>query len=109
MKRSKINKESVKKAVITILVIMISFVLQTTVIQSIQIADVAPNLILIIVVFIAYTNDVYVGMTTGMVCGLLIDCQYGAVIGLCMLAYVIIGYICGGLNRVYYRGDYLIP
>ena len=64
---------------------------------------------LILVVFIAYVNNVYYGITVGMISGFLIDCQYGSVIGVCMLAYVIIGYFCGVFNRVFYKGDYLVP
>ncbi|MBE5935941.1 MAG: rod shape-determining protein MreD [Lachnospiraceae bacterium] len=109
MKKSTINKENVKKTIITILLVFVGYILQTTLLQHMQVADVSPNLMLVLVVFIAYVNNVYVGMATGMACGFLIDCQYGAVIGMCMLAYVIIGYFCGVLNRVYYKGDYLIP
>jgi rod shape-determining protein MreD len=109
MKKNVINKLMIKKVLITIILIFVGFILQTTLLQEIQLADVSPNLLLVIVVFIAYTNDVYFGMVTGMICGFLIDCQYGSVIGICMLAYVVIGYFCGILNRVFYKGDYLIP
>lgn len=109
MKESFFNKKNLKRIGITALLIIIGFVLQTTLIQEIQIADIAPNLMLILVVFIAYVNDVYYGIAVGMISGFLIDCQYGSVIGVCMLAYVIIGYFCGVFNRVFYKGDYLVP
>lgn len=109
MKKNIVNRYNIKRIFVTILLIIIGFVMQTTLIQQIQIADVTPNLVLILVVFISYVNDVYFGIVTGMVFGFLVDCQYGAVIGVCMFAYLLIGYFCGILNRVRYRGDYLIP
>jgi rod shape-determining protein MreD len=109
MKRNTIDKDKIKKSLITVLLIMVGFVLQTTLVQSIAIADVVPNIMLLLVVLISYVNNVYVGIVTGMTCGFIVDCQYGSVIGVCMLAYVLIGYFCGTLNRVYYKGDYLIP
>jgi len=53
------------------------------------------------------------GRTTGMVlgffCGLLLDIEYGSLIGLYALLMMIIGYVAGFANRIYSRDDYTLP
>lgn len=103
------NKGTIKKYTITFVLIILGFLLQTTVIQSIKIADISPNLVLVLVVFIAYINGVYTGMISGILFGLLMDFQYGSLIGIYMLIFLLIGYFCGQLSRVFYKGDYIVP
>lgn len=109
MKNNRTNKKKIKKTIITILMIVVCFLLQTTLVQNIRVAGVIPNLMLLVVVFIAYLNSVYYGMTVGIVVGLLFDFLYASLIGVNMLAFLLIGYFCGLLSRLYRNGNYLIP
>ena len=109
MKNNRTNKKKIKKTIITILMIVVCFLLQTTLVQNIRVAGVIPNLMLLVVVFIAYLNSVYDGMTVGIVVGLLFDSLYASLIGVNMLAFLLIGYFCGLLSRLYRNGNYLIP
>ena len=106
---SKINKIKIKRILITIVLVIVGFLLQTTLIQNIRLAGVIPNIMLLVVVFVAFLNGVYFGITTGITVGLLYDCMYGSLLGINMLAFLLIGYFCGICSRLYRRGNYIIP
>ncbi len=89
--------------------ILVCYLLQTTVLQKIALANVVPNLILIIVVAIGYIRGKIEAMFLGLFLGLLVDCQYNRLIGVCGLIYMLIGYLVGLCNKIYYRDDYTIP
>lgn len=106
---SKISKLRIKRVLITIVMVIICFLLQTTLLQNIRVAGVIPNLMLLVVTYIAFLNGVYFGITTGITVGLLYDCMYGSLIGINMLAFLLIGYFSGMCSRLYRRGNYIIP
>ncbi len=89
--------------------ILACYLLQTTVFQKLALANIVPNLILIIVVAIGYMRGKIEAMFLGLFLGLLIDCQYGSLIGLNGFVYMLVGYLVGLCNKVYYRDDYTIP
>ncbi len=84
------------------IIILASFLLQTTVLQSLALADVVPNLLLIITVTFGYMRGEKEGMYTGFFCGLLVDCVYGEIVGLYTLLYLVIGYLNGLCRKLYY-------
>ena len=90
-------------------VILVCYLLQTTVLEKIALANVVPNLILIIVVAIGYMRGKVEAMFLGLFLGLLVDCQYNSLIGIYGLIYMLVGYLVGLCNKIYYRDDYTIP
>lgn len=98
-----------KRAIIYFIEIIICFVLQSSLYQFISLANVMPNLLLILVVSTAYMRGKIAGMTMGFFCGLLIDILFGKLIGLYALIQMIIGYIAGFANKIYSRDDYTLP
>lgn len=98
-----------KQFIMSVIVIIVCFLLQSTVFQALSIAGVVPNLLLIVTVASGYmhgrTNGIYVGLA----CGLLVDICYGDVIGLFGLMYMCIGYLNGYAHKVYFRDDYTMP
>ena len=96
------------KRILTIAaVIIVSFLLQTTIFQSLALADVVPNFLLIITVTFGYMRGEKEGMYTGFFCGLLTDCVFGTVIGLYALLYMVIGYLNGLCRKLYYS-DHIV-
>lgn len=89
--------------------IIVCYLLQTTVMQKLALANIVPNLILIIVVAIGYMRGKVEAMFIGLLLGLLVDCQYNSLIGVCGLIYMLVGYLVGLCNKIYYRDDYTIP
>lgn len=98
-----------KRFISTAVTILLCYILQCTVFRRLALADVVPNLLLIITVASGYMRGRKEGMYTGIVCGLLIDLIYGDIIGICALTYMFIGYLNGVANKIYYRDDFTIP
>lgn len=97
------------RVLVTLIQILICFLLQSTVFPSFELANVVPDLLMILIVTVAYTRGIFPGMFTGLACGLLLDCTIGDVIGLYGILYMFIGYINGYANKIYDREDYTIP
>lgn len=98
-----------KQGIATFFVIFVCFILQTTVFQLLQIADIMPNLLLIITVTNGYMHGRTNGLLTGFLCGIIIDMALYDVIGVCALIYMAIGFLTGYANRIYYGDDFTIP
>lgn len=88
---------------------IILYILQTSVFTGIALAGVVPDLLLILVVAVAFMRGRIPAMFTGFFCGILIDCCYSSTIGLFALMYLIIGYLTGFAHRIYDENDYTLP
>lgn len=76
----------------------------------IALANIVPNLIIILVAATAYMRGKTTGMLLGLFSGLLIDLIYGNyIIGLYALIYMLLGYCIGFTNRYYSNDDYTLP
>ncbi|MCI8409592.1 MAG: rod shape-determining protein MreD [Lachnospiraceae bacterium] len=98
-----------KRFFITAGVVLLCFLMQTTVFQHIAFAGMVPNLILIVVVAYGYMRGKSEGMYVGFASGLLIDLLYNDFIGMNALLYVLIGYVAGICNEIYYRDEVSVP
>jgi rod shape-determining protein MreD len=99
----------VKRFIIITLEILICYLLQTTIFQWIALANVVPNLLLILTVSNGFLRGRKSGLTVGFFCGLLIDLCFGNIIGLYAFIYMVIGYANGFANIVFDRDDQIIP
>ncbi|WP_310605507.1 rod shape-determining protein MreD [Anaerosporobacter sp.] len=98
-----------KRFIMSVIVIIVCFLLQSTVFQALSIAGVAPNLLLIVTVATGYMRGRTEGIYVGLACGLLVDICYGDMIGLFGLMYMCIGYLNGYAHKIYFRDDYTMP
>lgn len=89
--------------------IIISFLLQTSVFDFLKLADTAPNVMVAFVVCIALMRGQKEAVGVGFFCGLLIDLFYGNVLGQYALLYVLIGYVNGFFNKLYFQDDFMLP
>ena len=97
------------KRVIGFFLIIICFLLQSTLFQHIAFAGIVPNLMIIITSIFGIMEGRTDGMLVGFACGLLTDIFYGSVLGLNALIYLIIGYADGVANRGFYPDDIKFP
>lgn len=97
------------RVLITAVEILFCFLLQSSVFPKIALANVVPDLLMILVVTVAFTRGVFPGMFTGLAAGLLVDCCLGDVIGLYGILYMFIGFVNGYTNRFYDSDDYIMP
>lgn len=89
--------------------IILSYLLQASVFTHFELAGVVPDMLLILVCSVAYTEGRNAGILTGFFSGLVIDCTYGSFIGLFALIYMSIGYLCGFGNKIYKSESYTFP
>lgn len=92
-----------------IFIILISFILQSSVFPAISIASVKPNLFIILPVAFGLMRGKREGMFMGFLGGLLMDLFFSNVIGFHALIYTFIGYLNGHCYRIFYDDDVKMP
>lgn len=97
------------RKIITGILILFFFVLQTTLFQWFSLASITPNLLLILVFAFGFMRGKKAGIWIGFFCGLLLDIYYGNIIGFYACIYMYIGYINGIFNKVFYDEDITLP
>ena len=97
------------KTIIVIIEILVAFIFQTTIFSHLKLADVVPDILMIITASLGYIAGKKSGALTGFLCGFLLDCTYGSLLGLYALMYLSIGYVCGFANKIYSEEDYTLP
>lgn len=93
------------------MLILAVFILQGTIFQTLSIASISPNLLLILTVSFGFMRGKQEGLFVGFFCGLLIDIFYGYenVVGFYALLYMYIGFFNGFLYKVFYDEDIKVP
>ena len=101
----------IKRKIITLLIIVVCFLLETTVFPSVSLAGITPNLLVVVVSSFGFMRGKNEGMAVGFICGLLMDVSFGlqGVIGFYALIYTLIGYANGFFKRLFYDEDIKLP
>ena len=95
---------------ITILfLILIAYLLQSTMIRILPMGGVAPNLLIILTSCFGFMRGKKEGMVIGFVSGLIMDVLFGNIIGFYALVYMIIGYLNGFFASIFYPEDIKLP
>ncbi len=69
-----------------------------------------PNIILILIVSVAYMRGRMTGLTVGLFAGLLVDLMFSSyVVGVRALLFMLLGYFIGFTNKYYSDDDYTLP
>lgn len=99
-----------KRLIVYTIEIILCFIIQSSTFHYFALANIMPNLLLILVVSTAYMRGRTAGLLLGFFSGLLVDLMYGNfIIGLYALLYLLIGYLMGFTNKVYSNDDYTLP
>ncbi len=98
-----------KRSITIGFIIVICFILQSTLFHYLALAGVVPNLLLIVTMSFGLMRGRREGMLVGFFSGLLIDVFFGSVLGPYALIYMTMGYINGFFHRIYYVEDVLLP
>lgn len=94
---------------ITALILILNFILQTTLFPYFAIRGVFPNTALILVTSYALLRGSKEGAIAGAGTGLLMDVFFNTFIGFYTLLYLVIGLLFGRSQRNFYRENYLLP
>ncbi len=98
-----------KRIIVYLLEIIICYLIQSAMFHYFSLANIMPNMLLILVVSTAYMRGRMTGLLLGFFSGLLVDIIFGNVIGLYAMLYMLIGYLIGFTNRFYSNDDYTFP
>lgn len=97
-----------RKFIVTIL-ILVCFILQTTLFRGLSFAGIAPNLMIILTSSFGFIRGENEGMVVGFFAGLLSDIFFGDILGFYALIYMYIGYVNGKFSRIFYPEDIKLP
>ncbi len=97
------------RVIVTSIEILLCFLLQTSLFSFMRISGVVPNCLLILVVTVAYTRGQIPALVTAFFSGLMLDLLFSNTVGFCAVLYMLIAYLAGYANRIYYKRDYLVP
>ena len=98
-----------KRKVITFFIILISFLLQSTLFVKLKFGAVSPNLMLVVTSSFGFMRGRKSGMAVGAISGLLVDIFWGQLLGFHTLLYTVIGYLNGSFERLFYDEDVKLP
>jgi len=89
--------------------IIICFLLQSTVFRSLSFAGIVPNLLIILTSSFGFMRGENEGLAIGFFSGLLCDIFFGDVLGFYALIMMYIGFLNGKFNRVFFPEDIKLP
>lgn len=98
-----------KRKVITFFIILISFLLQSTLFVKLKFGAVSPNLMLVVTSSFGFMRGRKSGIVVGAISGLLVDIFWGQLLGFHTLLYTVIGYLNGSFERLFYDEDVKLP
>ncbi len=98
-----------KRKLITLVMITICFLLQSTILKKLAIGNICPNLLVIITASFGFMRGTKSGMYVGLTCGLFMDLFWGGLLGFHMLLLVMIGYFNGSFQRLFFDDDIKLP
>ena len=94
---------------ITILIVLVCFLLETTIFQAISFASITPNLLIVVTAAFGFMRGKREGIFVGFFSGLLIDVFFSGYIGFYALIFMVVGYANGFFKRIFYAEDIKLP
>lgn len=98
-----------QRKIVLAVMIIVTFLLQSTLFQWLSIASSVPNLLLILTVSFGFMRGKKEGIMVGFFCGLITDLFFGNLFGFSALVYMYIGYLNGFFCKVFYDDDIKVP
>ena len=92
-----------------VLLILVSYLIQSTMIRILPMGGVAPNLLIILTSSFGFMRGKKEGMFIGFISGLIIDILFGKIFGFYALIYLVIGYLNGFFASIFYPEDIKLP
>lgn len=98
-----------KRKLITAAIIVVCFLLQTTVFKHLSFSGIEPNLMIIVTATFGFMRGQKSGAIIGFICGFLMDFISGGAVGINMISFTVIGYINGFFMPIFYDDDITLP
>ena len=98
-----------RRGIITAVLVLFCFLMQSTVFQGISFGGIVPNLMIVLTAAFGFMRGEKEGLLIGFFCGLLYDVFFGEVIGFHALLLMYIGYLNGKFSGGFYPEDIKLP
>ena len=98
-----------KRKIVTIAIILVCFLLESTVFQGLALGSVTPNLLIVVTSSFGFMRGKKEGMLVGFISGLLVDIMFNDLIGFYALIYMVLGYLNGFFRKIFYDDDIKLP
>ncbi len=97
------------RIIVTIIELFICLLLQTSVFSYFVISGVMPDILIILVISVAYFKGQNQAVILGFFSGFLLDIVSSGNIGITSILYMIIAFLAGYAHKLYAKQDYIIP
>lgn len=94
-----------KNIIISIFLVLASFIFQNTICQFIAFGNIVPNLLIITVSSFGFIKGKKSGVLAGFFSGLLVDIFFSNILGFHALLYMYVGYFNGFFKRMFYKDE----
>ncbi len=98
-----------KSKIILFITILLSFLLQSTVVKKMAIGSISPNLLVILCISMGLMRGRKSGLWVGFFSGMLVDLFYGSFLGFYALIYMYVGFFSGYAYRICYDDEIKVP
>lgn len=98
-----------KKEFISIILLILCFLLQSTLLSRFTMGGIVPNLMIVMIATIGFLLGNRTGMWLGFVFGLITDIFFGQIIGLYACIYMFMGYLNGAFEKILFPHDIKLP
>lgn len=98
-----------KRKIVTIAIIIVCFLLESTVFQGLSLGTITPNLLIVVTSSFGFMRGKKEGMMVGFISGLLVDIMFNDLVGFYALIYMVIGYANGFFRKIFYDDDIKLP
>lgn len=95
--------------IVSSLFVIICFLLQCTVFNSLSFGGIIPNLMIIVTASYGFMRGRKSGLLVGFFSGLFMDIFFGNILGFYALIYMYIGYLNGIFRKMFYPEDIKLP
>ena len=102
-------KKYLKKTVIGAVLIIVCFILQTSIFGKLPLGGVTPNLLIMLTSFFGFIYGNKEGTIVGFFSGLLLDMFFGVHFGMFALIYLSIGFLNGLIRKQFFGDDVKLP
>ena len=99
----------VKRIIADFLILLVGFVLQSTIFYRLAIGGVSPDVLLICVCTIGFMRGRKEGLAFGTAAGIIMDIFTGSILGMYTLVYIYLGYFSGLFSKRYFSDDIKLP
>ena len=96
------------RAFITGIILVFAYVLQSTVLQYIEVWNIKPNLLIMLIIYFALIRGSVEGGIIGLAGGILMDILAGKVFGIHSLLGLYIGVFTGIFNKRFFKESYFV-